>query len=139
MKYPHRMSNRLWEERDKVARERSARKMEIFAGMVENMDWNIGKVLDHLEATNQLDNTAIFLLSDNGAEGTMLEAAPANRNIMPGLTKYYDNSLDNLGEPNSYWWYGNRWAQVGTAPAKLYKFFTHQGGIRVCSLARYPG
>ncbi|KAI0015739.1 AtsA protein [Xylariomycetidae sp. FL0641] len=136
--YPKRKANRPWTERDPVGRERSARKMEIFAGMVENMDWNIGRVLDHLSATGQLDNTAVFFLSDNGAEGTQLEAAPAARNVMPGFAKYFDNSLANLGAPDSYCWYGNRWAQVGTAPSKLYKFFTHQGGIRVCALARYP-
>lgn len=136
--YPQRKSNRPWEQRDKVGRERSARKMEIYAGMVENMDWNIGRVLKHLESTGQLDNTMIFFMSDNGAEGSQLEAAPAHRNLTEGFAKYYDNSLDNLGQPNSYCWYGSRWAQVGTAPSKLYKFFTHQGGIRVCSLVRYP-
>ncbi|SPO07567.1 related to Arylsulfatase [Cephalotrichum gorgonifer] len=136
--YPKRMSNRDWEQRDDLARKRSARKMEVFAGMVERMDYNIGKVLEYLESTGQRDNTVIFFLSDNGAEGTQLEAAPANRNVIPGLVKYFDNSLENLGAPNSFCWYGNRWAQVGTAPSKLYKFFTHQGGIRVCSLVSYP-
>ncbi|RSM00815.1 hypothetical protein CEP52_008927 [Fusarium oligoseptatum] len=136
--YPHRMSNRNWEHRDDMARKRSARKMAVFAGMVERMDWNIGKVMDHLEATGQRENTIVFFLSDNGAEGTQLEAAPANRNVIPVLAKHFDNSLENLGAPNSFCWYGNRWAQVGTAPSKLYKFFTHQGGIRVCSLVNYP-
>ena len=136
--YPKRMSNRPWEERDDMARKRSARKMEVFAGMVENMDYNIGRVLDYLETMGLRDDTVIFFLSDNGAEGTQLEAAPANRNSMPALRKYFNNSLDNLGAPDSYCWYGNRWAQVGTAPSKLWKFFTHQGGIRVCSLVNYP-
>ncbi|CAI4213607.1 unnamed protein product [Parascedosporium putredinis] len=96
------MSNRPWEQRDETARKRSARKMEVFAAMVENMDHNIGRVLDHLEATGQRENTIIFFLSDNGAEGTQLEAAPANRNVIPTMKKYFDNSLENLGMPNSY-------------------------------------
>ncbi len=112
--------------------------MEIYAGMVENMDWNIGRVLQHLETTGQLDNTIVFFMSDNGAEGAQLEAVPAHRSLMPGFQKYYNNALENLGAYDSYCWYGNRWAQVGTAPSKLYKFFSHQGGIRVCSLVRYP-
>ena len=136
--YPHLRSNRPWGKRDPVGRERSARKMEIFAGMVENMDYNIGKVVDHLESTGQLDNTVIFFLSDNGAEGSQLEAAPKHRNNTEAFRRYFDNSLDNLGAYNSYCWYGSRWAQVGTAPSKLYKFFTHEGGIRVCSLVRFP-
>jgi arylsulfatase A-like enzyme len=136
--YPHRMSNREWTQRDDLGRRRSARKMAVFAGMVERMDWNIGKVIGHLELTGEKDSTIIFFLSDNGAEGSQLEASPANRNVMPVLAKHFDNSLNNLGAPNSFCWYGNRWAQVGTAPSRLYKFFTHQGGIRVCSLVNYP-
>ncbi|KAL1888159.1 hypothetical protein Sste5346_009769 [Sporothrix stenoceras] len=136
--YPQRKSNQNWKKRDDVARARSARKMECYAGLVENMDWNIGRVVAHLDATGQLDNTIVFFMSDNGAEGSILEAAPPMRNLAGGFAKYYDNSLENLGNPDSYCWYGNRWAQVGTAPSKLYKFFSHQGGIRVCSLVRYP-
>jgi arylsulfatase A-like enzyme len=52
----------------------SARAMECYAGMVHAMDREIGRVLDHLRDTNELDNTVVMFFSDNGAEGTALEA-----------------------------------------------------------------
>jgi arylsulfatase len=54
------------------------------------------------------------------------------------LARHYDNSLENIGRANSYVWYGPRWAQAATAPSRLYKGFTTQGGIRVCAFIRYP-
>lgn len=56
-----------WEELTHEERKYSAKTMEVYAAMVENMDYNIGKVLDHLELTGELDNTFIIFHSDNGA------------------------------------------------------------------------
>jgi arylsulfatase len=50
--------------------------MEVYAGMVERLDWNVGRVVDYLEARGQLDDTVVIFLSDNGAEGALLEALP---------------------------------------------------------------
>lgn len=47
----------------------SARAMETYAGMVENLDFNIGRVLDHLDKIGERENTFIVFQSDNGAEG----------------------------------------------------------------------
>jgi arylsulfatase A-like enzyme len=57
---------------------------------------------------------------------------------MRHIAKYYDNSLKNIGRKNSYVWYGPRWAQAATAPGRLYKTFTSEGGIRVPFILRYP-
>jgi arylsulfatase A-like enzyme len=54
----------------------SSRTMEVYAGMVERMDSNIGKVIEYLEETGELDNTFVVFMSDNGAEGALLEAIP---------------------------------------------------------------
>lgn len=54
------------------------------------------------------------------------------------LQRYYDNSLDNLGNGNSFIWYGPRWAQAATAPSRLYKAYTTEGGVRVPFLAQLP-
>ena len=54
------------------------------------------------------------------------------------LQKYYDNSLDNLGAHNSFIWYGPRWAQAATAPSRLYKAYTTEGGVRVPFVAKFP-
>ncbi|KAJ7497573.1 alkaline-phosphatase-like protein [Mycena latifolia] len=117
----------------------SARAMETYAGMVENMDWNIGRVLDHLEKIGERENTFIVFQSDNGAEGAALEAWPVyGKRLMDVIRKYYDNSLDNVGEYNSYVWYGPRWAQASTSPSRLYKMYSTEGGIKVPMILNFP-
>lgn len=59
--------------------------------------------------------------------------------LLEHLDKYYDNSLDNIGNANSFVWYGPRWAQASTAPSRLYKAYPTEGGVRVPCVARYPG
>ncbi len=108
--------------------------------MVDRMDWNIGRVIDYLEGTDELDNTVIIFLSDNGAEGTIVEAMPLRGpEIEAFVAKHCDNSLDNLGAPTSWAWYGPRWAQAATAPSRLHKAFTTEGGIRVVGFVTWPG
>ena len=58
-----------WDELSAEDKRYSARNMEIYAAMVDRMDWNIGRVLDYLRDTGDLDNTLVIFLSDNGAEG----------------------------------------------------------------------
>lgn len=107
--------------------------------MVECIDHNVGKVVDYLEEIGELDNTFVCFMSDNGAEGAAYEAYPIVQSTMLGhLQKYYDNSLDNLGNGTSFIWYGPRWAQASTAPSRLYKAYTTEGGVRVPFLAQFP-
>src|SRR5581483_6607142 len=114
--------------------------MEVYAAMVERMDWNIGRVIDYLTETGELDDTVVIFLSDNGAEGAIVEAMPLRGpQIAAQIEKYCDNSLDNLGGPTSYIWYGPRWAQAATAPSRLHKAFTTEGGIRVVGFVTWPG
>lgn len=129
-----------WEELTPEQRAASARAMETYAAMVDRMDWNIGRVIDHLRKTGQLDDTAVMFLSDNGAEGAQFEATPltAGGDMSAYVAKYHDNSLDNIGAYNSFVWYGPRWASASTAPGLLYKSFTSEGGIRVPLVLRYP-
>ncbi|KAF2083602.1 arylsulfatase [Saccharata proteae CBS 121410] len=134
-----RFLSREWETLSGDEKAYSARTMEVFAGMVQRMDTCIGKVLDKLRATAELDNTFVLFMSDNGAEGLLLEATPViHENIFDHIRKYYDNSLDNLGNYNSYAWYGPHWASAATAPSRLYKCFTSEGGIRVPLILNYP-
>ena len=121
-----------WSTMTHEERAKSARSMEAYAGMVDRMDENVGRVLDYLKQTGEYDNTYIFFMSDNGAEGASYEARDVIREEVLGhIHKYYDNSLDNIGRYNSFVWYGNRWAQAATAPSRLYKMFSTQGGCRV--------
>ncbi|KIV79655.1 hypothetical protein PV11_07204 [Exophiala sideris] len=128
-----------WERLDDTTRAASARAMEVYAGMVDRMDWNIGRVLDYLKETGEYDDTLILFMSDNGAEGASYEASPlVGTSIMEHIDKYYDNSLDNIGRGNSFVWYGPRWAQAATAPSRLYKMFSTEGGCRVPLVVKPP-
>ena len=129
-----------WDELDEDGRRQSARAMEVYAAMVERLDWNVGRVIEHLSASGELNDTLILFLSDNGAEGAALEALPiVGKRAQRFIGKHYDNSLDNLGRANSYLWYGPRWAQAATAPSRQFKLFTSQGGIRVPAFITWPG
>jgi arylsulfatase len=128
-----------WAEMSEFEKKMSSRAMECFAGMVEAIDYNVGRVIKHLEDVGELDNTFVCFMSDNGAEGAAYEAYPiVQGQMMQHLQKYYDNSLENLGNGNSFIWYGPRWAQAATAPSRLYKAYTTEGGVRVPFFAKFP-
>ena len=109
-----------WADLSDEARRQSARRMELYAAMVEHMDANIGKLIDYLKAKNLYDNTLIIFLSDNGPEGTMWNmAAP------------WDNSkIENWGKRGTFIQYGAAWAQVSAGPFRLFKGYLSEGGIR---------
>lgn len=129
-----------WERLSPARQAISARAMEVYAAMVDRMDQNIGRVVAHLKSTGQYENTLVIFLSDNGAEGAIVEAMPI---LGPAFAKWIavtcDNSLENAGHPGSYIWYGPRWAQAATAPSRLVKGYTTEGGIRVPAFIRSPG
>lgn len=131
---------REWDEMDAAEKTESARRMETYAAMVDLLDVHIKRVLDYLELTEELDNTFVLFMSDNGAEGKLLEALPvmAGTPLVQVIKKYYDNSLGNIGNANSFVWYGPRWAAAATAPSKGYKAFTTEGGILCPCIVRYP-
>jgi arylsulfatase A-like enzyme len=118
----------------------SPKAMEIFAGMVNGIDQAVGKLVDYLGRIGELDNTVIMFMSDNGAEAAAWESSAANGpDLLGTIDKYYDNSYENLGNYNSFCWYGPRWApQASTAPGRLYKAYNTEGGIRVPLIVRYP-
>ncbi|KAJ4112163.1 hypothetical protein NW768_011742 [Fusarium equiseti] len=121
-----------WDQLDEETKAASAQAMEVYAGMVDRMDWKIGRVIQYLKDKNEYDNTVILFMSDNGAEGASYEAFPLiGTTIMDHVHKYYDNSLENIGRGDSFVWYGARWAQAATAPSRLYKMFSTEGGCRV--------
>ena len=128
-----------WEEMPEDVRQKSARAMEVYAAMVDRMDWNIGKVLQYLKETGEYDNTFILFMSDNGAEGASYEALPIlGDEVMQHIAKYYDNNLDNIGRKNSFVWYGSQWAQAATAPSRLFKQYSTEGGCRVPLVIKPP-
>ena len=67
-----------WSSMTAEDRAKSSRAMEVYAAMVEMVDANVGRVLDHLRQTGELENTFVLFMSDNGAEGASVEAAPVS-------------------------------------------------------------
>ena len=130
-----------WENMSPAEKAESCRKMEVYAAMVEVMDRSNGRVIDHLESTGQLDDTFVVFMSDNGAEGALLEALPimgGSLSIQQIMDKYYDNSLENMGAANSFVWYGPEWASASMAPSRGFKTWITEGGIRCPCIERYP-
>jgi arylsulfatase A-like enzyme len=116
-----------WNSLTPEQRARSERSMEIYAGMVDRLDWDVGRVLEQLRRQGALENTVVIFLSDNGAEGgdariTVKEVA--------GIT-LAEGPLEQMGTRGTFDSYGPNWAQASTAPSRLYKATTAQGGIRV--------
>lgn len=134
------MGTATWEDMTEEERQKSSRAMEVFAAMVDEVDVNLGRVLDYLRSTDELDNTFVLFMSDNGAEGQILEAFPvlAGVSLADVIEKHYDNSLENMGTGTSYIWYGPRWASAATAPSRGYKAASTEGGIRCPCIVRYP-
>ncbi|KAF4470504.1 Alkaline phosphatase [Fusarium albosuccineum] len=128
-----------WEDMPQDVQEKSARAMEVYAGMVDRMDWNIGRVLDYLKSSGEYDNTFVLFMSDNGAEGASYEALPIlGDEVVAHIAKYYNNELDNIGRGDSFVWYGSQWAQAATAPSRLFKQYSTEGGCRVPLVIRPP-
>ena len=125
-----------WADLDQDSRAKHARVMEVYAAMVENLDHNVGRLLDYLATTGQLENTLVLFFSDNGAEGN-----PVNRIIDDHgwVERTFDNRLENIGRVGSYVSTAPGWAQASTSPFRLFKGFTTQGGIQVPAIAHGPG
>lgn len=129
-----------WADLSDDERAYSARTMEVYAAMVDNIDQNVGRVVDYLKSVARFEDTLVIFLSDNGAEGAIYEAIPIlGPHSKKVIAEYGDNSLENLGRRKSATWYGPRWAQAATAPSRMVKGYTTEGGIRVPAFIRAPG
>ncbi|WOJ97728.1 arylsulfatase [Congregibacter brevis] len=125
-----------WEDLSTDERLEQARLMELYAGMVDALDDNIGRLIDHLKAVDAYDNTLIVFMSDNGAD-----ARPPSGMGMESefIASKYDNSIENMGTSTSFVSYGSAWAEVGSVPFRLHKGMTTEGGVRVPAIVRLPG
>lgn len=118
-----------WDELSDEEQRHYARRMEVYAAMVESLDYHIGRLINYLEQTDELDNTVLLFMSDNGAESDEIDRNPLFRFFPENAD--YDNSLQNLGHVKSFVGYGQGWAQVSSAPFSRFKGFINEGGTRV--------
>ncbi|HWW59140.1 MAG TPA: arylsulfatase [Sphingopyxis sp.] len=115
----------------------ASRNMEIYAAMVDRLDRNVGRVIDALRASGELDNTVIVFLADNGAEALDVETTGAQ--MLARNLKTADNGFDNRGAASSYVTYGAGWAQAATAPSWLTKGYQSEGGTRAVAFISGAG
>lgn len=130
--------NPAWDSLAPGRREDLAYRMATFAAMVWHVDQGVGRIVERLEQTGQLNNTLILLLSDNGAcyeWGPYGFDGPSRK----GITKLHTGpELELVGGPGTHHSYGSAWANLGNTPLRLYKHFTHEGGISTPFVAHWP-
>jgi arylsulfatase A-like enzyme len=131
-----------WEKLTPQQQKLSARRMEIYAAMLANMDFHIGRVLDRLKEIGKLDNTLVVFLSDNGAEPTELSQLVElvfNEEAKKWFLANFDTRPESWGRKGSVCDYGAAWAQVGSTPFRFYKAWTAEGGIHSPVILAGPG
>ncbi len=129
-------SHTPWHQRSHSQQLRDARPMEIYAAMIELMDQQIGRLIDHLDQTGQIDNTYILFLSDNGANAATPLIYPTTSRQW--LHSQRNNQDDNLGRAGSHLHLGAEWARVAGAPNRLFKGAVAEGGIKSMLLVQGP-
>ncbi len=122
-----------WEQLSSDERRLYARYMEAFAAFLSHADHQVGRVLDALEETGDLDNTIIVVLSDNGAssEGGPVGSLNDARawNALPRTVEEGVERIDEIGGPdihNNYPW---GWTVAGNTPFRRWKREVHEGGV----------
>jgi arylsulfatase A-like enzyme len=118
------------------------KKMELYAGMVENMDHHVGRLIDHLKKIGEYDNTIFIVFGDNGAEGTdlfkMIAGTPGTRDFLYAAINWSQTDPNAWGDPGSFVGYGPMWAQVSMTPFSQYKGWLAEGGIRNALIVSGP-
>jgi arylsulfatase A-like enzyme len=141
------LAERMWFVPDPIVLAPAARavlgkKMELYAGMVENMDFHVGRLIEHLKQIGEYDNTVFIVFGDNGAEGTdlfkMLAGTPGTRDYLFAAIHWSQTNPNAWGDPGSYAAYGPMWAQVSMTPFSQYKGWTGEGGIRNALIVSGP-
>lgn len=112
-----------WDSLDSKQQKWESERMAAFAGMVDCLDQNIGKLVDYLRRNKLLDDTIIMFCSDNGA-------CPFERTRGRQFRPW---------DPKSYWTYDKGWAHVGNTPFRLYKQNQHEGGIASPLIVSWSG
>ena len=135
-----------WAELSADERRLFARMAEVYAGYMEHTDAQIGRLVEALERTGQLDNTLTFVfVGDNGSsgEGTLNGVFNEQSITVPAFAEIESVQrnlarIDQFGQPGSYNHYPVGWALAGNTPFKLCKQYTHYGGTRNPLVIHWP-
>ncbi|MBL4559355.1 MAG: arylsulfatase [Labilibaculum sp.] len=116
-----------WDSLSQEEKKRWDLRMAVYAAMLDNMDQNIGRVIVKLEKMDELDNTLIIFLSDNGGCAERINFK--ERNELSSET----------GTPESFDSYEYPWANVSNTPFRQYKKWSHEGGVSTPLIAWWNG
>jgi arylsulfatase len=123
------------------------RRMEVYAAQIDRMDQGIGRIVQALEDTGQMDNTLVLFLADNGgcAEeistswGQNLRGRIAQKTTRDGRPVQYGNDPSVMpGGEETYQSYGVPWANLSNTPFREYKHWVHEGGIATPLIVHWP-
>lgn len=129
-----------WNALTEEQRDHHARRMEVYAGMVDAMDMHIGRLMTYLEGIGEYENTIFIFTSDNGAEGSPLINSTGNSVLDPWFERVgYETGIENLGEKGSWVGIGPSNATIAASPLAYYKFHANEGGLRVPLVMSGPG
>jgi arylsulfatase A-like enzyme len=138
-----------WADLPQQQREIFARYQEVYAAMIDNVDWNLGRLLATVEAFGELDNTIVVFTSDNGgtAEGgpvgtrsyfSQFSGIVSQAGFPGDWQRDVPRDLDLIGGPRTTIHYPRGWGMASNTPFRLYKGQTFAGGVRVPFLISWP-
>ena len=130
-------SARPWASLSEDDRKLYASRMEVNAGMLEAMDFHVGKLIEHLKEKGQYENTIFVVTSDNGPEPSRGDDSVLTK-IWMDFNGYHIGP-ENMGEKGSWGFIGPEWANAAASPSDLFKFYAASGGVRVPFVMAGPG
>ena len=129
-----------WSNLSSEEQRRYSRAQEIFAGMFEYLDMSIGRIVEYLEESGQLDETVIVFTADHGASGGEhgVETGRGPGSGGPEMPDDLDNRLENFGRRGSWIDHGRGFGEAATAPFRHLKGSLTEGGLRAAAFVYYP-
>ena len=109
-----------WDELTPEQQATRSRDMEVYAGMLDYVDEQIGRLLTELRQSGEYDDTLIVFMSDNGPSKTSINDYLAMGDQGSSFFENFDNSLDNKGSPGSSTDIGPGWAYAAATPLRLF-------------------
>ena len=128
---------RPWDSLSADERAWETAQMQVYAGMMDNADYHIGRVINFLKDIGEYDNTVVVFLSDNGPNPWTSDEYPTN--LETGFLDQFDNRVENIGHKTSHSAYGMGWATASAGPLNLFKMSVGEGGIKVPLIIAGPG
>ncbi len=115
---------RRWDELPEATRRQESRRMAAYAGMLDRLDWNVGRLLSHLKTKGLEDDTLVIFMADNGGD------------YSNGDIRTYDQQVP--WQPGTHPFASNGWAYLKNTPFRWYKSSAQEGGVSVPLIVRWP-